>query len=835
MAIYCPRCGFSSQDQAHGTTCPSCKVALVDRNQNTLVDVDSKVQPATSLTEMTVVEDTAGNTTTDGVDFTPPSAAQTGANLPTQVEDTKTSPQAKTKAIVENEAIILQIGDVINQKYKIASLLGKGGMGAVYKVEHLLLPHKKYFALKVLHPELSQTGTFRKRFLREVEMAMEFTHEHAVPIRDFGQTEQGHQYFTMDFSPGLPLKEVIEKSALAEERALVITKQVLSALKNAHAKGIVHRDLKPANILIEDRAGQDHALVLDFGIAKAFSEEENQQLTKDQQIVGTPHYMAPEQAQGGKVDTRTDIYALGVILYEMVTGQLPFSGNSGMDILVGHIYKPVPPPRQVKPGISVATERLILKALEKKPDDRFASTEEFIAAIEKILTGKDKNAPGARRLSSLVAILIIGVFATAFFFLYEELKELREEKKTPVVTSNSPITTAHPTTPPDKTQPTLPKEEPPTKTNVIIPVETSITPITQQPDTKQPPEQTKIGETKVNPWPDNATEPKTTVSTPTKPEEKSITSPRPTDASPKTENAGQPTLPTATRDNLGEKIAAIVDDIAKNREPGKVAVTRLVYQGTWIVGPWAIQIKELVENALRAHTAFSLATKYSLSSKDVATLDIDYKDDDRGWLLDFNYHDAAQPVYRKKLLLTQIGQRRLPAVEPYNLETILKAWPWQKQEIEGPFTLAMTTERGQTGAVYRAEEYIRIEVKASQSCYLQVYEIQADGTILRIFPNQFNKDASKKECKKIQAGRVYTIFPPESEYTLPASETGCMKIIHAIACEKPLPERIKGRHKGQGKRQIDVDEVSKLQESLQEYRQNYQVVETVCTIWGKKD
>lgn len=323
---------------------------------------------------------------------------------------TDASPQKTNFTGSSDEEEVLETGTVINQKYKIVEILGKGGLGVVYKVEHLLLSNKKFFALKVLRPQLSQQAMFRKRFIREVEVAMEFAHEHAVQIRDFGETQQGSQYFTMDFSPGVPLRKIITtESPIPEARALKLARQVLSALQNAHAKGIVHRDLKPENILVENRFGKDHALVLDFGIAKILTPNENSNLT-GQAVIGTPLYMSPEQACAEEVDKRTDIYALGVILYEMVTGKAPFKGNA-MQIITAHLYQVPPTPSEIRTDIQPPLEKLILKAMAKKRADRFGSAEEFIQAIDEVLLpNKVQIVPARKGRGKIVAGVCVALF-----------------------------------------------------------------------------------------------------------------------------------------------------------------------------------------------------------------------------------------------------------------------------------------------------------------------------------------------------------------------------------------------------------------------------------------
>ncbi|NUM32987.1 MAG: protein kinase [Candidatus Brocadiae bacterium] len=347
----------------------------------------------------------------------------------------------KTKDGASIEGTKFKIGDVINNKYKIVQFLGKGGMGAVFKVEHLLLPSKKVFALKLMHAHLSKDNRFRMRFIREVEMAMEFTHEHAVQIRDFGETQDGSQYLTMDFSPGKALNEIIQKEGpLSMQRALSITRQILLALKTAHSKGIGHRDLKPDNILIEDRGGKEHALVLDFGIAKILTETKEDQKLTQKATIGTPLYMSPEQASGEEVDMRTDIYSMGIILYQMVTKQLPFTGST-RDVLLGHIVKPPPTPKTVRPDLDIpnALEELILKALEKERSKRYSSAEEFIQAIEKVEAPEVKEEAVVEVVKkkrsfflpfSFAALIFLALCAYFVYFQMEKQKGYEKEFQT---------------------------------------------------------------------------------------------------------------------------------------------------------------------------------------------------------------------------------------------------------------------------------------------------------------------------------------------------------------------------------------------------------------------
>ena len=273
-------------------------------------------------------------------------------------------------------------GSIINNKYKIVKKLGHGGMGMVYQVEHLLLPSKKLFAMKILRPELSQDKTYKQRFFREVEIAMEFVHEHAIQIREFGETEQGLHFFTMDYSDGVSLKELLEvKGNLEVDRALNICRQILQALQSAHVKGIIHRDLKPENILIEKRDEREHALLLDLGIAKyiGLGHETDPNLTQNQ-IIGTPTYMSPEQANNETLDIQTDIYSLGIILYEMLAGRPPFQGKV-LQIILAHAQKELPSLQNFQKDIPPAVENIVYKATQKIPKNRYHSALEFEEAI----------------------------------------------------------------------------------------------------------------------------------------------------------------------------------------------------------------------------------------------------------------------------------------------------------------------------------------------------------------------------------------------------------------------------------------------------------------------
>ncbi|HZV02296.1 MAG TPA: protein kinase, partial [Planctomycetota bacterium] len=279
------------------------------------------------------------------------------------------------------------VGRTIDDKYEVQSKLGEGGMGAVFKARHKLLD--KLVALKVVHPALSERPDVRERFLREAKAAMVFVHPNAIPVRDFGVTKDGLVYMTQDFSPGKSLRAILsEKKRLEPPRALAIARQCLLALAEAHQHGIVHRDFKPENVLVErdETTGDDVARVCDFGIAKLndahAAQGPNGESLTGRSVIGTPHYMAPEQASGEKVDGRADIYAVGCVLYELVTGTKVFEADSVMKVLMKQISTEPDAPRKRLASVPPAVEVLILRALAKAPASRFANCEEMVEAID---------------------------------------------------------------------------------------------------------------------------------------------------------------------------------------------------------------------------------------------------------------------------------------------------------------------------------------------------------------------------------------------------------------------------------------------------------------------
>jgi eukaryotic-like serine/threonine-protein kinase len=271
--------------------------------------------------------------------------------------------------------------------YEVREKLGEGGMGAVYLAEHPRIGKK--VALKVLHAEFAANEEVVERFFNEAKAVNDIQHRNIVDIIDFGELsdEAGGRmvYFIMEFLDGLALNKLIRREApLPALRALHIASQISDALAASHRNQIVHRDLKPDNVVLLQRQGeQDFVKVLDFGIAKLTGDQQISHRTRTGMVMGTPAYMSPEQCEGkGRIDHRTDIYALGILLYEMLTGRVPFQGEGYGEVLVQHLTQLPQRPATVNPAIDAYVEAVVMKALEKRPDDRFPTMDELRQALQ---------------------------------------------------------------------------------------------------------------------------------------------------------------------------------------------------------------------------------------------------------------------------------------------------------------------------------------------------------------------------------------------------------------------------------------------------------------------
>ncbi len=272
-----------------------------------------------------------------------------------------------------------RIGTSVEGRYKLEERLAAGGMGVVYRAEQV--DEAKPVAVKFLHEAFAGLPDLVKRFQREVSAMSRVAHPNLVAVIDSGMSA-GVPYLVMDFHAGRPLSELLEKGALEPARAVSIARQVLAGVEHAHASGVVHRDLKPDNImLLAGESGDDFVKILDFGLAKMVDVSGATQLTSTGFALGTPGYMSPEQARGTATDERTDFYAIGVIIYQMVVGRKPFIAETPMAVLRMHMEDPPVPPRRVGAKVSAALEGVILRALEKEPARRFASAAEFARAL----------------------------------------------------------------------------------------------------------------------------------------------------------------------------------------------------------------------------------------------------------------------------------------------------------------------------------------------------------------------------------------------------------------------------------------------------------------------
>ncbi len=261
-------------------------------------------------------------------------------------------------------------------EYQVERLIGIGAMGEVYEVSQ----DDQRYAIKIIHEELAEQGALRERFLREVRMMQVLKHPHIVPIVDFGWTGK-RLFLVMPYIDGVTLTDVMEAQRFSPLHVWKILVPLTQALEHAHTQGVVHRDLKPGNILIT--YSDAHLYLLDFGLGKR--PDHDIRLTEVGISVGTPTYMSPEAAAGKEVDSRTDIYSLGIILYELLLGKLPFDGVLSSVIMYAHLYEPVPLPSSEDRRFPFALEAVILKCLTKDRRDRYATMEALINAYEAAL------------------------------------------------------------------------------------------------------------------------------------------------------------------------------------------------------------------------------------------------------------------------------------------------------------------------------------------------------------------------------------------------------------------------------------------------------------------
>jgi serine/threonine protein kinase len=321
--------------------------------------------------------------------------------------------RAPTQPATEDSQIP-RIGDVLDSRYRITGVLGSGGMGCVYLAEHVSI--QRPLALKLLHPEVEEIDEVTKRFEREAFAIGRVDHPNCVNVSDFGKLDDGTFYMVLELLDGVLLSDLLERQVRLDwKRVLHIGRHVLSALDYAHGAGIIHRDIKPENvILVEQDGDSDFAKILDFGIAKLHGDAKpdsdiglltnDAKLTQHGVTIGTPTYIAPEQAYGQPIDGRADLYSLSIMLYEMIVGTPPFDADEVGTLLRMHVSSEVPKFAEVAPELDVpkTVEALIRHGLEKKANNRVESAKAYIDRIDEIMVLEDESQSGLRELPSRV-------------------------------------------------------------------------------------------------------------------------------------------------------------------------------------------------------------------------------------------------------------------------------------------------------------------------------------------------------------------------------------------------------------------------------------------------
>jgi serine/threonine-protein kinase len=285
------------------------------------------------------------------------------------------------------------LGRVLNDRYKIVEAIGHGGMGRVYKA--LQAPLDRVVALKILGGGHDRDPNFYKRFFLEASVTARLTHPNTITLYDYGRTDDGIFFIAMEFLDGRTLSQTMQADGpLAQDRVIHIAQQICRSLREAHALGIIHRDLKPANVmLLRQQDDHDFVKVLDFGLVKFFSgDNPDTDITNAGTFMGSPHYIAPEQARNQSPDQRCDIYSLGVLLYHMLTGRVPFTAPAPVDIILKHLHDAPVPPRQLRPDLQIAPElqRIVLRCMAKGREQRYQSMDELLVHLKAVrahLTG----------------------------------------------------------------------------------------------------------------------------------------------------------------------------------------------------------------------------------------------------------------------------------------------------------------------------------------------------------------------------------------------------------------------------------------------------------------
>jgi beta-lactam-binding protein with PASTA domain/predicted Ser/Thr protein kinase len=307
----------------------------------------------------------------------------------------------------------LSEGSVVDGRYKVVRKIGSGGMADVWLADDTHL--QRQVALKVLHSRFAQDKEFVARFRREAESAARLSHPNIVSVYDRGDVD-GTYYIAMQYLQGRTLKELID-APLTPEQSVYLVRQVLEGARFAHKNGVVHRDLKPQNVIVDD---DGKAVVTDFGIARAGVSE----ITQTGSVMGTPHYLSPEQAQGEEVTPVSDLYSIGVMLYEALAGRVPFEGESAVAVAMKQVSQAPQRPSSIKATISPALDAVVMRALEKSPGDRFQSADAFIAALDAAIKTGEEVGGGTAAFAPLPPVVAAPVDADA-----AEMDALEEEQR----------------------------------------------------------------------------------------------------------------------------------------------------------------------------------------------------------------------------------------------------------------------------------------------------------------------------------------------------------------------------------------------------------------------
>jgi serine/threonine-protein kinase len=301
-------------------------------------------------------------------------------------------------------------GSVVDGRYRVLRKIGSGGMADVWLAEDAHL--QRQVALKVLHSRFAQDREFIERFRREAESAAGLHHPNVVAVFDRGEVD-GTYYIAMQYLEGRSLKQLID-AGLTSEQSVYLIRQVLEGARFAHRHGVVHRDLKPHNVIVDD---EGKAVVTDFGIARAGVSE----ITQTGSVMGTPHYLSPEQAQGEEVTPVSDLYSIGVMLYEALAGRVPFEGESAVAVAMKQVSQAPQRPSSINPEVSPALDSVVLRALEKSPGDRFQNADAFIAALDNALKAGDELRGGTASFAPLPPAVAAAELA--------EMDEIEEEER----------------------------------------------------------------------------------------------------------------------------------------------------------------------------------------------------------------------------------------------------------------------------------------------------------------------------------------------------------------------------------------------------------------------